>query len=124
MVRKGGKSMDENIFPNQIGRKGEFTCSLGFAMTVIGSKWRAIILWHIITESTIRYGKLKSMVPGISHKVFTKELKSLEADHLIERKAYPVVPPMVEYSITDLGLSLKPALSDLCNWGKIYIDQL
>lgn len=110
--------MAEQRFPNQEKRKKDFTCSIGFAMTVIGSKWRAVILWHIINDSPVRYSVLKAEVPGISHKVFSEELKHLEADHLIERHVFPTIPPKVEYSITDLGLSLKPALQELCNWGK------
>lgn len=113
--------MADNSFPNQTERRKDFTCSIGFAMTVIGSKWRAIILWHIIEGSPVRYSTLKLEVPRISHKVFTEELKHLEADHLIERKVYPTIPPKVEYSITKLGLSLEPALKELCNWGKKYM---
>ncbi len=114
--------MADNSFPNEEKRKKDFTCSIGFAMTVIGSKWRAVILWHIIKGSPVRYSALKSEVPGISHKVFTEELKHLEADHLITRQVYPTVPPKVEYSITKLGLSLEPALQELCNWGRKYMQ--
>lgn len=113
--------MADYTFPNQERREKDFTCSIGFAMTVIGSKWRAVILWHIIKDSPVRYSALKAEVPGISHKVFTEELKHLEADHLVSRRVYPTIPPKVEYSITELGLSLKPALQELCDWGKEHI---
>lgn len=114
--------MSERFFPDLKKRTENFDCSLGFAMTVIGSKWRAVILWHIIKASPVRYGELKQMVPGISHKVFTEELKHLEADHLISRTAYPTIPPKVEYAVTDLGLTLKPALEELCSWGKRFTE--
>ncbi len=109
-------------FPNQSERQEDFDCSIGFAMTVIGSKWRAIILWHILGAGTIRYGALKKSIPKISHKVFTQELKKLEADGLILRTAYPTVPPTVDYSITEKGQTLEKVLIELCLWGKTYMD--
>ncbi|ARE59899.1 transcriptional regulator [Flavonifractor plautii] len=113
--------MSNIYFQNRANCKKDFDCSLGFAMTVIGSKWRAIILWHIMKNSPIRYGRLKSQIRGISHKVFTEELKQLEEDGLIKRSAYATIPPKVEYTITELGKTLEPILSDLCNWGRTYI---
>ncbi|GMQ61540.1 winged helix-turn-helix transcriptional regulator [Vallitalea maricola] len=109
-------------FPNQRNRQKDFTCSIGFTMTVIGSKWRAIILWHIIKKEPIRYGQLKNTIPNISHKVLSLELKQLESDGLIERKAYATIPPKVEYIPTKRGLSLKDILTELCNWGKKYME--
>lgn len=109
-------------FPNQKERQKDFSCSLGFAMTVIGSKWRAIILWHILNSNPIRYGELKKAIPNISHKVLAQELKKLEMDSLIERVAYATIPPKVEYIATDRGRSLENILADLCNWGKKYMD--
>lgn len=98
--------------------QSEFDCSLGYTMTIIGSKWRAIILWHILTTSDIRYGALKRSIPHISHKVLSQELKKLEADHMIQRIEYPTVPPKVEYVPTERGNSLRPILQALCEWGK------
>jgi len=117
--------MDKDItekFPNQEKRQKDFNCSIGFAMTVIGSKWRAIILWHILKANPIRYGQLKKSVPNISHKILSQELKNLELDGIIERKAYATIPPKVEYMPTDRGKSLENILSELCNWGKEYMD--
>lgn len=113
--------MSDIYFQNREVHKMDFDCSLGFAMTVIGSKWRAVILWHIMKDSPIRYGKLKSHIRGISHKVYTGELKRLEEDGLIERTAYATVPPKVEYTATELGRTLEPALTELCSWGKKYM---
>lgn len=109
-------------FPNKEKRQKDFNCSIGFAMTVIGSKWRAIILWHILKNSHIRYGELKKGIPNISHKVLTQELKRLEADSLITRKSYPEIPPKVEYSATNRGRSLYKVLNELCIWGKEYTN--
>ncbi len=117
--------MDKNLiekFPNQKKRQKDFKCSIGFTMTVIGSKWRAIILWHILKTSPIRYGQLKKSIPNISHKVLSQELKNLEMDSLIERIAYATIPPKVEYMPTDRGKSLENVLTELCLWGKKYMD--
>lgn len=108
-------------FPNQMTRQKDFKCSIGFAMTVIGTKWRAIILWHILESSPIRYGELKKSIPNISHKVLSQELKQLEMDGLIKRIPYATIPPKVEYILTKRGYSLEPVLIELCKWGKEYM---
>ncbi len=116
--------MDKDIleeFPNVRKRQKDFKCSIGFAMTVIGSKWRAIILWHIMNSQPLRYGQLKKSVPIISHKILSQELKKLQMDGLIERIAYATIPPKVEYILTDRGKSLENILSELCLWGKKYM---
>lgn len=110
-------------FPNQKNRQKDFDCSIGFAMTVIGSKWRSIILWHIIRSDALRYSDLKKSIPRISHKILSQELKALEADGLIERTQYPTVPPKVEYSATKRGKTLERVLTEICNWGKEYMDK-
>lgn len=101
-----------------------FHCSLGFAMTVIGSKWRAIVLWHILQTPRIRYGQLKREIPHISHKILSHELKSLELDHMIIRVPYATVPPKVEYTATLKGESLKNILTELCLWGKRFTEKM
>lgn len=73
-------------FPNQKKRQKDFKCSIGFSMDVIGSKWRAIILWHILRIQPVRYGQLKKSIPNISHKILSQELKKLEMDGWIDRK--------------------------------------
>lgn len=110
-------------FPNQKKRQKDFKCSLGFAMTVIGSKWRAIVLWHILKGQPIRYGQLKKSIPNISHKILAQELKYLESDGLIERIAYATIPPRVEYISTDRGKSLEHVLTELCLWGRKYMER-
>jgi DNA-binding HxlR family transcriptional regulator len=107
-------------FENFEKRQKDFSCSIGFAMTVIGSKWRAIILWHILKQVPIRYGELQARIPHISHKILSQELKHLEKDRLIERVAYPTIPPKVEYLPTEKGKTLEKILAELCEWGKNY----
>lgn len=109
---------NSNIMRRHIKGQKDFDCSLGITMTVIGSKWRAIILWHVLKAEPIRYGELKKCIPKISHKVFSQALKSLEMDGLIIRVVYDSNPPKVEYTSTPLGNSLKSILSELCEWGR------
>jgi DNA-binding HxlR family transcriptional regulator len=90
-------------------------------ITVIGSKWRAVILWHILKGTPIRYGQLKSKIPHISHKILSQELKNLESDGLIERISYPTIPPKVEYLPSKKGKSLEHILTEMCAWGKQYM---
>jgi DNA-binding HxlR family transcriptional regulator len=89
------------------------------ALSVIGGKWKTIILWHL-QDGVKRFGELQRLVKGISQKMLTQELRDLEQAGLVGRKVYPVVPPKVEYSMTELGWSLKPLLEQMCEWGEMY----
>ena len=93
-----------------------YHCGLEAALDVIGGKWKPLILWHLQTERR-RFGELKRLVQGISEKVLIQQLRELESDGIIHRKAYPEIPPKVEYSLTPFGVSLKEALTPLCGWG-------
>lgn len=95
-------------------------CPVTTALTIIGGKWKVIILWHLKEGGVKRFGELQRMVRGISQKMLTQELRDLEESGLVARKVYPVVPPKVEYSLTEMGWSLKPLLEQLCEWGLEY----
>ena len=94
-------------------------CPVTTALSVIGGKWKVIILWHL-QGGVKRFGELQRLVQGISQKMLTQELRDLEESGLVRRKVYPVVPPKVEYSFTELGWSLKPVLEQLSTWGVHY----
>ncbi|EAS19551.1 putative transcriptional regulator DUF24 family [Flavobacteria bacterium BBFL7] len=94
----------------------EITCPLHFTMTLIGTKWKPLILFHLL-EGALRSGVLQKHVPEISNKMFTQSVRELEKDGLISRKIYPVVPPKVEYQLTDKGLSLESILRSMDKWG-------
>ena len=94
-------------------------CPVTAALSVIGGKWKVIILWHL-QDGVKRFGELQRLVKGISQKMLTQELRDLEECGLVSRKVYPVVPPKVEYSLTDTGWSLKPVLEQLSEWGTEY----
>lgn len=100
----------------------EYVCHLDFAMEFIRSKWKAVILCHLIDDPK-RFLELQRTLPGISHKVLNDNLKQLEADGLISKKIFPEVPPKVEYSLTEKGRELAPALDILETWGKRYFKK-
>jgi DNA-binding HxlR family transcriptional regulator len=89
-------------------------------MSIIGGKWKPIIL-NCIGDRTIRFGKLKQIIPSISNKVLTGELKELEQYGLVYRIEFIEMPPRVEYSLTNAGKSLLPLLHELADWGNTHI---
>jgi len=86
------------------------------ALDVIGGKWKLLILAQLV-GGVRRYGELKRAIPGVTEKVLIQQLKELEADGMIERTAYPVVPPKVEYKFTQYGRSICTAMNALFEWG-------
>jgi len=92
-------------------------CPLTFALNIIGAKWRLPIIWLLSKNETMRYNELKRNIDGITNMMLTQTLKELEAYKIITRKQFMVVPPKVEYSLTDNGQNLIRALKQLANWG-------
>lgn len=97
-------------------------CSIEAALNVIGGKWKGVFLFHLI-EGTMRFNEFSKLATGASPRLIVKQLRELEADGLIVRKVYAVVPPKVEYSLTQEGKSLKPILKSLSLWGNGWIDK-
>ena len=95
----------------------KYYCSLHLTMDLIGNKWKPLVLFHLL-NGPLRSGILQKTIPKISNKMFTQTVRELERDNLVSRKIYPVVPPKVEYELTDTGKSLESILIDLDNWGK------
>lgn len=93
-----------------------YQCPVTRTMSIIGGKWKPIIL-SCIGEKSVRFGKLNQLIPGISNKVLSSELKELEELSLIEREEFKELPPRVEYRLTRSGKSLIPLLHELANWG-------
>ncbi len=91
-------------------------CPLDYTMNLIGTRWKPLVLFHLL-EGALRSGTLQKKIPEISNKMFTQTVRDLEKDGLISRKVFPVVPPKVEYSLTDRGKSLKDILIRLDKWG-------
>ena len=93
-------------------------CPLTFALNYIGGKWRLPIIWALSKNGTMRYNELKRSIDGITNMMLTQSLKELELNGIINRQQYMEIPPRVEYSLTDNGKELIPALKALANWGK------
>ena len=91
-------------------------CPVGTTLTLIGDRWKTLIVQQLI-GGTKRFGEIKSAIGRVSQKVLTTNLREMEADGLLTRKVYPQVPPRVEYTLTDLGYSLKPVLDAMEAWG-------
>jgi DNA-binding HxlR family transcriptional regulator len=99
-----------------------FKSSVEMTLKVIGGKWKPVILCHL-TEGTKRFGELKKDMPAITQKMLTQQLRELEHDRIIDRKVYTQVPPKVEYSLTDYGLTIKEVLNMMSKWGKKHQER-
>lgn len=95
-------------------------CPVEAALQLIGGKYKAVILWHLM-QGTLRYSQLHKKMPKATDKMLTQQLRELERDGLITRTVYPVIPPKTEYSLTDFGKTIFPVLDSMCNWGREYI---
>lgn len=94
-------------------------CPVTTAIDVIGGKWKVIILYQL-RGKTLRFGELKKIIPKITQKMLSQQLRELEKNKLVIRKVYAEVPPKVEYTSTELAQKLNPALDMLCLWGGEY----
>ena len=99
----------------------ERNCPVVATIDMIGGKYKALILWHLV-DGTRRFGELRKLIPQATQKMLTQQLRELESDNLISREVFPVVPPKVEYSLTNLGASLKPVLDAMRDWGTNYME--
>ncbi|GGF92009.1 putative HTH-type transcriptional regulator YkvN [Paenibacillus albidus] len=88
-------------------------------VNTVGGKWKGLIL-YFLSQQSIRTKDFYPLIPGITQKVLTDQLKQLERDGLVQRELFPEVPPRVEYSLTDLGQSFVPILNIMCEWGNTY----
>ena len=98
-------------------------CPVETTLTLIGDKWKVLILRDLML-GTKRFGELKKSIGTVSQKVLTAQLRDMEANGLVRREVYAEVPPRVEYSLTELGQSLKPILDAIWNWGEEYKNSI
>ncbi|MEP4032317.1 helix-turn-helix domain-containing protein [Roseibium polysiphoniae] len=101
-------------------RHTSFECSPGCAveatLSLIDGKWKGVVLYHLL-DSTLRFNEIRKKLPSVTQRMLTNQLRSLEADGLISRTVYPVIPPKVEYALTERGRSLEPVILALKQWG-------
>lgn len=121
-------SIDMNNAPNsqRTPRHEQYDCPRGCpveaTLEVIGGKWKGVILYHLMNR-TYRFSELKRAAGKITQRSLTKQLRELEADGLVLRTVYPVVPPKVEYSLTDAGETLRPIIKALQAWGEWHLSE-
>ena len=95
----------------------EDNCPVEATLGLIGGKYKALILWHL-SQGILRFSELRQVIKGATPKMLTQQLRELEANGLVHREVYPVIPPKVEYSLTERGKSLIPILDQMCDWGE------
>ena len=94
-------------------------CPVSETMAIIGGKWKPVIL-YCMRDGTKRFSEIKKLIPGITQKMLTQQLREMEAQGIVNRKIYPVIPPKVEYTLTAYGLTLTPILDAMAAWGNIH----
>ena len=94
----------------------DFHCALDVTMHYIGGKWKTVVLWYLRKEKK-RFGELKALIPDITDKMLTIQLRALAEDGIVQRTVYPEVPPRVEYQLTEAGKSLIPVIEAIAKWG-------
>lgn len=97
-----------------------FNCSMELTIDIIGGKWKPIIIYHIGTQRNIRFGELRRLIPDINERVLSRELRTLEANNLINRDIFEEKVLRVEYSLTEIGEEVLPILQSLTTWGNKY----
>ncbi|WP_406636607.1 winged helix-turn-helix transcriptional regulator [Amycolatopsis sp. WGS_07] len=96
------------------------TCAAEITTMVLGGAWKPSILHELADHGVLRFGELSRLLPGLTDRVLTRQLRELEADGLLHREVYPQVPPKVEYSLTELGENAQEVLNAMAAWGRSY----
>ncbi|NLN71481.1 MAG: helix-turn-helix transcriptional regulator [Thermoplasmatales archaeon] len=106
-----------------LGKEDLPVCPVATTVGLIGNKWKLLIMRNLLT-GTQRFGELNKSIPGVSQKVLTENLRSMEADGIVIRTVYPEVPPRVEYKLSELGESMRPILFAMESWGVVYLETM
>lgn len=114
-IRKGSANMSMAEYKGKV--KNVQDTPFGYTLSVIGGKWKMVIIYLLAENETVRFNDLKRQIGAITFKTLSSQLKELEADGMVTRKEYPQVPPKVEYSLTEKAETLLPVLEGLCEWG-------
>lgn len=94
------------------------------ALSAIGGRWKIAVIWCLLQESPLRLNEIEKKLPQANQRMLIRQLRELEEDKIITRVVYPVVPPKVEYQLTDIGHQLEPVVTSICDWGDTFSDFL
>ncbi len=97
-----------------------YNCPVELTLSIIGGKWKCLIIHHLI-DGTKRFNEIRRLIPKITQRMLTSQLRELEKDNILHRKVYAQVPPKTEYSLSELGKSLEPVLWSMHDWGNLII---
>lgn len=97
-------------------------CPVESTLSFIDGKWKGVILYHLLGEGTLRFNELRRRIPAVTQRMLTKQLRELEDEGFITRTVYPVVPPKVDYDLTELGRSMEPVINALRAWGLAHVS--
>lgn len=97
-------------------------CPVRVILKLLGGKWKTLIVYSLF-DGTKRFNEIRRLIPDVTQRMLTNQLRELEEDKILIRKVYPEVPPKVEYSLTATGVALKPILKQLEDWGKCFIEK-
>ena len=98
----------------------EFYTSKDLALSVIGGRWKIAIVYHLLQNKRLRLSELQNKLPDINQRMLIRQLRELEQDKILERTVYPVVPPKVDYRLTEIGLKLDKVVFSICDWEMIF----
>jgi DNA-binding HxlR family transcriptional regulator len=107
---------------NKMGTNGSHKCPVAITLDIIGGKWKPLILYYLL-QGEKRFNELKRLLPDISQRMLTLQLRELENNGIVNRVVYAEIPPRVEYSLTEAGKSLEPVLLTMLNWGNNFVEK-
>lgn len=94
------------------------------ALSVVGGRWKIAIIWCLLQQSPLRLSEMQRKLPQVNQRMLIRQLRELEEDRVITRTVYPVVPPKVEYQLSEIGLRLEPVVTSICDWGDDFAELL
>jgi len=113
---------DQQPLPTLVAGDKVYNTTVEVTLGVIGGKWKALLVYHVM-KGPLRFSELKRLVPDITEKMLTQQLRELERDGVLNRTIFPEVPPRVEYRVTEHGATLQPVLEAMCAWGRSHWQQ-
>lgn len=105
-------------------RNKRFITTKDLAMSVIGGKYKIAIVWALLQEPVLRLSEFERMLPTINQRMIIRQLRELEQDQIVKRRVYPIVPPKVEYELTEIGTDLADIVQSICQWGDQFWEEV